>query len=123
MRVDVSFLFPRKERLAVSVLLVALIFPKTAISLRRKERTSIVMPFVERSNISLRGVALKHFAVTVDGKGFPAGGEGDSAVVAAGLLAGFLGSAEGFFKAGAVVGSHAAKDRWPGCQKPAPCRK
>ena len=68
-------------------------------------------------------VLFDHFAVAVDGEGSTAGGKGDAAVVAAGLLTGFLGSSESLFKAGAVVSSHAAKAKRLGCQKPALCER
>ncbi len=77
----------------------------------------------KRLLFSLCSIALEHFAVAVDGEGSTAGGKGDAAVVAAGLLAGFLGSAECFFKAGAVISSHVAKAKWPGCQKLAICER
>ena len=56
-------------------------------------------------------VLFDHFAVAVDGEGSTAGGKGDAAVVAAGLLAGFLGSLQCFLNGMTVVRGHARKDR------------
>lgn len=64
----------------------------------------------ENGGLSLHHRILLHdLAVFVDGPAFLAAAQGDSAIPAAGFLAGCLGASEGFFGIPEIIGGHGRK--------------